>query len=209
MAQIELKNINKTFDQKEIFHNFDLSIEKGEFLGIKGESGKGKTTLLNMIGLMEPCEGTITFDGEEISAKDSKKVRKLHREKVGYLFQNFALIDDISVYDNLRIVLGRSSKKEKRERMMKELSKVGFDESVLDKKIFQLSGGEQQRIAAVRLMLKESEIILADEPTGSLDERNSKIIMELLKKLNEEKKTIIMVSHDERTFPYCTRVITL
>lgn len=209
MAQIELKNINKKFDQKEIFHDFKLSIDKGEFLGIKGESGKGKTTLLNMIGLMEPCDGTITYDGKVISARDLKKVRKLHREKIGYLFQNFALIDDLTVYDNLKIVLDKVPKKEKRQCMITQLVKVGFDETILDKKIFQLSGGEQQRIATVRLMLKKSEIILADEPTGSLDEKNSKIIMELLKKLNEEKKTIIMVSHDERTFSYCSRVITL
>jgi len=122
--------------------------------------------------------------------------------------QNFALIDDLTVYENLKIVLNGVSKKESRKIILEELNKLGLSETI-DKKIFQLSGGEQQRIAIVRLMLHKSEIILADEPTGSLDRKNGEIIMDLLKEFHKQGKTIIMVSHDENAIAYCSRVINL
>ncbi len=118
------------------------------------------------------------------------------------------MIDDLNVYENLRIVLDGYSKKESRTLILQELKKVGLGD-VLDKKIFQLSGGEQQRVAIVRLILHKSEIILADEPTGSLDRKNAKLILDLLKEFHNQGKTIIMVSHDESAFCECSRVINL
>lgn len=113
MSLIRLNNISKKYGKQVVLSNFNLEVEKGEFIGIKGESGKGKSTLLNIIGLLEDCEGNIFFEEKCISSNDTKKVQKLLRNRIGYLFQNFALIDDLSVYDNLKIVLKKSSKKKK------------------------------------------------------------------------------------------------
>jgi putative ABC transport system ATP-binding protein len=208
MSLIKLENITKSYKGKQIFNNFNLEVEKGEFLGIKGESGAGKSTLLNIIGLLEECEGKVTIEGKEVSSRNTKEVRELLKNRIGYLFQNYALIDDLTVYENLKIVLEGVSKTEGRELILQELDKLGLGD-VLDKKVFQLSGGEQQRVAVVRLILHKSEIILADEPTGSLDRKNAKIIMNLLKEFHNQGKTIIMVSHDESAISDCSRVINL
>src|SRR5690554_4398582 len=199
MSLIRLNNISKKYGKQVVLSNFNLEVEKGEFIGIKGESGKGKSTLLNIIGLLEDCEGNIFFEEKCISSNDTKKVQKLLRNRIGYLFQNFALIDDLSVYDNLKIVLKKSSKKEKMILIQQALEKVGLKD-VINKKIYQLSGGEQQRVSVARLILQESDIILADETTGSLDRKNALIIIKLLEKFHSEGKTIIMVSHDENLF---------
>lgn len=208
MSLIKLENITKSYRGNQIFNNLNLEVKKGEFLGIKGESGAGKSTLLNIIGLLEECEGKVIIEGKEVSSRDTKEVRKLLKNKIGYLFQNYALIDDLTVYENLKIILDGYSKREGRILILQELKKVGLGD-ILDKKIFQLSGGEQQRAAIVRLILHKSEIILADEPTGSLDKKNAKIIMDLLKEFHNQGKTIIMVSHDESAISYCSRVIDL
>lgn len=208
MELIRLENISKVYNTKIIFKNFNLTVKKGEFLGIKGESGKGKSTLLNILGLLETCEGKVIIEGKEIHDKNTKEIRKLLKNKIGYLFQNFALIDDLSVYENLKIVLKRDEKKNSKDIIGKQLKKVGMEDA-LNKKIYQLSGGEQQRIAIVRLILHKSEIILADEPTGSLDRKNAAIVMDLLKNFHTQGKTIIMVSHDESAFHNCSRIVTL
>lgn len=208
MAIIQLENITKKFEDKHIFNGFNLSVEKGEFLGITGKSGAGKSTLLNIIGLLENCEGDVILKGKTYNDIHSKSARKVLEKEIGYLFQNFALIDDFTVYENLNIVFNKKSKKERRDVMDQELKKLGL-EHVLDKPIYQLSGGEQQRVALVRLILSESEIILADEPTGSLDRENSDLILNQLKTLNAEGKTIIMVSHDKNAFSYCSRIVNL
>lgn len=209
MSIIELKNVTKKYGEKTILDNVSLSIEAGEFVGIRGESGKGKTTLLNVIGLVEDCKGEVLIEGKVVRYKDRKKVMKLLRDKIGYLFQNFALIDDITVYENLKIVMSKGEKQELREQVIDALEQVGLSEEYVDKEVCKLSGGEQQRVAAARIILKKCDIVLADEPTGSLDIKNAYIIMELLKKFNEEGKTIIIVSHDYRVFTYCSRVIEL
>lgn len=209
MVQMELKNIEKSYEKKTVFKDFNLTIEKGEFIGIKGESGKGKTTLLNIIGLMENCQGSIFIEGEQVSSRDRKKVKQLLKNKIGYLFQNFALIDDFTVYDNLKIVMEKKTKEEMRNQMIQALLKVGLKGEYLDRKVYKLSGGEQQRVAVARLILKKSDIILADEPTGSLDRKNSETIMKLLEEFHKEDKTIIMVTHDEKMLEYCTRVVEL
>lgn len=208
MDIIRLENISKVYNTKKIFENFNLTVKKGEFLGIKGESGKGKSTLLNIIGLLETCDGRVIMDGKEINYKNTKEIQRFLRNKIGYLFQNFALIDDLNVYENLKIVLKKDEKKNGKAVILQELKKVGMEDA-LNKKVYQLSGGEQQRIAIVRLILHKSEIILADEPTGSLDIKNAKIVMDLLKEFHKQGKTVIMVSHDERAFQNCSRIVNL
>ena len=209
MYAIELENITKKYENHTIFDNYNLKINKGTFLGIKGPSGKGKTTLLNIMGLLEDYEGHLSIMGEEIAYKNKKKRRMMLKNTIGYLFQNYALIDDLNVYENLKIVINKKSGKNEKQLMTEALEKVGFGEEFLNKKIYTCSGGEQQRIAIARLVLKDCDIVLADEPTGSLDEKNTEIVMKLLTGLNEEGKTVVMVSHDDDVLSYCKEIVQI
>ncbi len=188
---ISIKNLRKSYDDKVLFDNFDLEIPDGSFVVITGESGSGKSTLLNMIGGIEPPDrGTVTVDGFDVTGKGSK--REYFRDVVGFLFQNFALLENKTVRENLEMIqkAGRSGVE-----ISDALEKVGLTD-VLNKKVYKLSGGEQQRIALARLMIKKCSLILADEPTGSLDKRNSDVVMSVLHDLNSQGKTVIIVTHD-------------
>lgn len=209
MNALELKNISKKYGNNTIFDNYNLEVKKGTFLGIKGKSGRGKTTLLNIMGLLEDYEGTLNIMGEEVRDRDKKKRKEMLKKVIGYLFQNYALIDDLTVYENLKIVINKKNKIKGKELMLEALEKVGVANEFLNKKIYTCSGGEQQRIAIARLMLKDCDIVLADEPTGSLDDKNTAIVMKLLTQLNEEGKTIVMVSHDDVALSYCKEIVQL
>lgn len=209
MNALELKNISKKYGNNTIFDNYNLEVKKGTFLGIKGKSGRGKTTLLNIMGLLEDYEGTLNIMGEEVRYRDKKKRKEMLKKVIGYLFQNYALIDDLTVYENLKIVINKKNKTKGKELMLEALEKVGVANEFLNKKIYTCSGGEQQRIAIARLMLKDCDIVLADEPTGSLDDKNTAIVMKLLTQLNEEGKTIVMVSHDDVALSYCKEIVQL
>lgn len=211
MALIELDNITKSYGNKNILDKFSLEIKEGEFIAIMGSSGKGKSTILNILGLLETFdEGKLTIDGEDHIRPNSSKATRMLREKISYLFQNFALVDDETVQYNLEVALKytKASKQEKLQKMKEALSIVGL-ENYEKRKVYELSGGEQQRVSVARIMLKPSKIILADEPTGSLDEKNRDGIIELLKKLNSEGKTIVVVTHDKYVASKCQRVINL
>lgn len=189
---LQINDLCKSFDDKCLFNNFNLSVDDGEFVVFKGESGCGKTTLLHMIGGLEkPDSGTILFNGNNIN--DRKYVQKYLKNEVGFLFQNFALIERKNVYDNLNIV-----KKQIRSQYSLDevLEYVGLSEKKYTE-VYKLSGGEQQRIALARLMLKKCSIILADEPTGSLDSKNAERVIEILSDINKNGKTIIMVTHSD------------
>lgn len=211
MAIVELNNVTKRFGNKKILDKFSLKINEGEVVAITGSSGKGKTTILNIIGLLEQFEeGELIIDGESHIKVNSSKATRFLREKISYLFQNFALIDDKTVLYNLNLALNyvKATKKEKQQLINNALEKVGlagYEKS----KIFELSGGEQQRVAIARIMLKPCKIVLADEPTGSLDEENSHKILELLKFLNKSGKTIVIVSHDKFIANQCDRIINI
>ena len=159
---IEIKNIKKSFGDKVLFDKFSCTIEDGEFLGIKGASGSGKSTLLNIIGLLEEADsGEIIIDGEKINYSNKKQVKNLLKTKIGYLFQNFALIDDFTVFKNLSIGLTEKSKSKKIEKIKAVLKDVNLDVDI-NKEVFRLSGGEQQRVAIARVILQNKSIILAD-----------------------------------------------
>lgn len=210
MSIIELKNINKGYS-KRVIDNFSLKVEPGEFIAITGGSGKGKSTLLNIIGLLETVDnGEVIIDSESNIKPNSKKANEILRSKISYLFQNFALIDEESVYNNLLLALKyvKGSKQKKSEDIKEAIKKVGL-ENYEKRKIFELSGGEQQRVAMARIILKPSKIILADEPTGSLDEENRDIIIGLLKDLNASGKTVLLVTHDKYVASKCDRVIEM
>ncbi len=198
MAMITMKNIEKKFGEKVIFNGFDMNVEAGEFVSIMGKSGKGKTTLLNMIGMIEhPDGGDITICGEKNPKFYSASARKLRAHKIAYLFQNYGLIDNDTVEQNLKVSarFRKESRAKQKERFAAALEAVGL-KGYEKRKVFTLSGGEQQRVALAKVIVKDPELILADEPTGSLDADNRDYILNIMKKLNEKGKTIIVVTHD-------------
>ncbi|WP_026684019.1 ATP-binding cassette domain-containing protein [Heyndrickxia coagulans] len=201
---IQIRNLTKKFNEKTLFSNFNLDIESGDFVIVSGPSGCGKTTLLNMIGAIEKFDGgTIIVDGIDI--KNKKNHLHYFRTKIGFLFQNFALVDHKTVKDNLKLI----RKDCKSNLSMEEaLALVGIKNKI-NQKVFTLSGGEQQRVALARLMLKKCDIILADEPTGSLDKKNAEAVLNILKQLNRQGKTIILVTHDETLKKQGNRVVNL
>jgi putative ABC transport system ATP-binding protein len=201
---IEGIDIRKNFDGKELFNGLSFRIDDGEFVCFSGESGKGKTTLLNIIGMIEPLSsGEILFDGAKI--RTNKDRLDFFRVKAGFVFQNFALVEGKTVEQNLAFV-----RKSSRSGVSIEdaLASVGLA-GKLKSKVYTLSGGEQQRVSLARLFIKKCDVILADEPTGSLDSRNAQAVIGILKTLNEQGKTIILVTHDESVKRVCGRIIEL
>jgi len=192
---LEAVNITKAYNNEAVVSDFNLKIEKGDFIAITGESGKGKTTILNMLGLLEkPDFGEVIVEGFVNPSR--KEVMMTQRHKFGYLFQNYALIENETVEANLKIALEYRKGIDRKSLMKEALYFVNLNAATLNKKIYQLSGGEQQRVAIARLYLKESEYVFADEPTGNLDTKNRDIVFDLLKKLNEMGKAVVYVTHD-------------
>lgn len=211
MEIIKLNNVSKSYGTSKILNNFNCSIQQNEMVAITGNSGKGKTTILNLIGCLDkPDDGEIIIDGISNPWTRKKNTLDLFRYKIGYLFQNYALVDNQTVSKNLDIALEYCKKKpkEKEDLKISALNKVGLVDKI-SCKVYQLSGGEQQRIALARLFLKESKIILADEPTGSLDAENRDNILNLLKELNDSGKTVVIVTHDNYVADFCDRTLTI
>ena len=207
----KLNDISKAYGSYVIFNGFNLEIDEGEMVCIKGASGSGKSTLLNLIGMFDvPDSGEIELFGKTSPKINSKDGRFLMREKIFYCFQNFALVDNESIRYNLNIPLinRHLSKKEKELNIKMALQKVGLEKN-LDEKVYCLSGGEQQRVAIARAFLKNYDLVLADEPTGSLDADNRDAIMNILTDFHERGKTIVIVSHDQAVINRCNRVIEI
>lgn len=204
---IQLLNVNKQFDEKKVLSNISLSISKNEFVCITGESGAGKTTLLNIIGLLEkPDSGEVILNGKKHFTK--KEILRLRRDFFGYVFQDYLLIPDKTVEENICIskYKNKSINRKDTDEVMK---KVGLDSTYLNKKIHYLSGGEQQKVAIARMMLKKYELVLADEPTGNLDHKNKMDVVEIFKNMKKEGKTIICVTHDQEVANVADRIISL
>ena len=202
---IVINQLTKTFDEQTIFEDLSLTIETGEFVVFSGPSGCGKTTLLNMIGGLEVADhGEIIVNGNNILKQ--KNLMPYFREQVGFLFQNFALIDNKTVKENLAIIKKKS--RNSQISLEEALQFVGLA-SKMNSKVYKLSGGEQQRVALAHLMLKKNQIILADEPTGSLDKKNAEEVMTILEAMHHSGKTVIVVTHDEEIKKRAKRVIQL
>ena len=212
---IEIKNLVKKYRTEEIettaINNLELTINQGEFVAIMGPSGCGKTTLLNVIGMLDNADsGSYKILGNEVLSLKKKDLNALRNANIGFVFQNFNLIDDLSVFENveLPLVYAGVSAKERKERVNKILDRVGvmhraghFPQ--------QLSGGQQQRVAVARALVNKPKIILADEPTGNLDSKFGNEVMNLLTDLNELGTTIIMVTHSNHDASFANRVVNL
>ncbi|MBQ6815170.1 MAG: ABC transporter ATP-binding protein [Lachnospiraceae bacterium] len=204
MAIIELRNVGKTYGkgecETEALKNVNIKIDEGDFWSIMGPSGSGKSTLLNILGCMDkPSEGEYLFNGKSIEKYSVDELSYVRNTHISFVFQHFALLNDYSVFDNIILPLNckkmtSSDKKNKAEYYMKQLG----IESLGKKKPSQISGGQQQRVAIARALITEPDVILADEPTGALDQKTGEELMKLLKEINIQGKTIIVVTHDEK-----------
>ncbi len=212
---IKLKNIEKYYSNKIIktyvLRNINLQIEEGEFVSIMGPSGSGKTTLLNIIGMLDtPSDGEYFFFDEPVHKMNEKKLSELHKMYIGFVFQQYHLIDELTVYENLEtpLLYQKVKSDERKGRVAETLDRFNI---VAKKDLFpnQLSGGQQQLVAIARAIIAQPKLILADEPTGNLHSDQGKEIMELLKKLNKEGTTIVQVTHSETNAEYGNRIIKL
>ena len=209
---IVLKNIEKSYNGEKILKKINLSIEDGEFVSIMGESGSGKSTLLSILGgFLTPDGGKVLWNGEDISTFTENRLSELRSTEIGFVFQFFKLIPTLNVTDNMLLpaTLGKKVNADTFN-YLDELSRELKLEGLLSKFPEQLSGGQRQRVAIVRALLYSPSIIILDEPTGALDSAMEERVMELLKKINQEKKTtVILVTHSTRVAEYASRIINL
>lgn len=193
----------------DVLKGINLTIEKGEFVAIRGKSGCGKTTLLNIIGLMHQASGGMYFFNDKNMRELSKKEKAMFRNQhLGYVFQSFNLIEAMSVVQNIAMPLGYAGKsnKERTMRALEVLEMVGLKDKFANKP-FQLSGGEQQRVALARAVVNQPELLVTDEPTGNLDEENGRQVMSMINALHQRGTTVVMVTHDDTIASYADRVI--
>lgn len=215
MAYIEAKGIHKTFGKGEgavhALRGASLSADKGEMVAVMGKSGSGKSTLLNIIGgLMTMDDGELYIGGEKVDFRKKKYLLNYRRKEVGFVVQYFALIEDMNIYKNVSLPLKYQGMKGRkiRGKTMKMLKKLGIADK--DRSYpSELSGGQQQRAAIARALVKDPAIILADEPTGALDEETGKEVMRLLQELKMKDRVILIVTHDDKVAEYCDRTIYL
>lgn len=208
---IKLSKIYKSFDKRVVLSDVTLSVSNNEYVCITGESGAGKTTLLNLIGLLDKP------DCGEVSINDKthftpREILKMRRIFFGYIFQDYLLMNDKTVQENINIsknILKYENGKQDEKDINEIMERVRLDSAYLNKKVYQLSGGEQQKVAIARMLLKPYELVLADEPTGNLDYKNKNEIIEIFKEIKKNKKTIICVTHDNDVADSADRVINL
>ena len=209
---LQVDALNKSFGSNTVLHNISFEIESGESVALVGPSGCGKSTLLNIIGLLETLDsGTINLEGRAYPSINSKKATLMRRTEINYLFQSFALINDWKVSKNLSLALQytKLSKQEQEHLIKTALESYGIGEK-FDAVVNELSGGEKQRVAIARAMIKPGNLILADEPTGSLDKAMATIVIDsLLDSVHANHKTLLMVTHDMGIAQRCDRIIEL
>ncbi len=208
---IKVTNLTKSFGENVVLNAINLEIKEGEMVALTGKSGAGKSTLLNIIGLLDSdFTGELYIKNTDTKSLPAKGRNKFIREELNYLFQNYALVDDETVYDNIQMAqkyktLSKNEKKQEVENVLKEVGLEGKG----NQKIFTLSGGEQQRVALARSIIKPGSILLADEPTGNLDNTNTSLILDILKSYNKKGKTVIVVTHSDLVANECQRIINL
>lgn len=212
---IKLDNLSRTYQTDEVetaaLSGVNIEIEQGEFVAIMGPSGCGKSTLLNILGMLDnPSQGQYLFSGEDISNYSEAKLANIRKQNIGFIFQSFNLIEELSVEENIELALlyHNIPASDRKEKVIKVMDKVGIAHRAKHMPN-QLSGGQQQRVAVARAVVGNQAIILADEPTGNLDSIHGQEVMEMLRALNEEGTTIIMVTHSAAHADYARRTINL
>ena len=211
---LEVKNVEKYYGNKgsltKAIDNISFNVEKGEFVGIMGASGSGKSTLLNCISTIDRVTaGSIKVNGEEITKLKGNKLNKFRREELGFIFQDFNLLDTLTCYENIALALTiqKVSPKEIKKRVEDVAEKLGITE-ILNKYPYQVSGGQKQRVASCRAIVTNPKLVLADEPTGALDSKSSRMLLENFEYLNKIMNvTILMVTHDAFTASYANRIL--
>lgn len=208
---VELNNIQKKYSETEVIKNINLKIAEGEFICLYGKSGCGKTTLLNIIGLLDNWNsGQYKFQSQEVSGLKELKKAEIRNLRIGFIFQAFHLIPTLTIRENIEMPMGYAniSAKSRKERACELLNQMnlGDKENCFPQ---QLSGGEKQRVAIARALANKPDIVLADEPTGSLDSATGKEIMRIFEEINREGTTIVMVTHDESLSQYAARIVRM
>lgn len=211
---VKVNNIEKYYGNKEnvtkALDNISFTIEEGEFVGIMGPSGSGKTTLLNCISTIDNVTtGEIIIDNDDITRLKGKKLEKFRMNKLGFIFQDFNLLDTLTAYENISLALSIAGKKGKEiDELVRKAAKSLSIEDVLNKYPYQMSGGQKQRVAAARAIVKNPALILADEPTGALDSKSARMLLNSIEELNKDlKATVLMVTHDAFTASYAHRIL--
>lgn len=205
---IRLEKVSKHFGERFLFSDISMAFDAGKVYALIGSSGSGKTTLMNMMAKLESYDGRIFFRDKELSKYKSSD---FFRHELGYLFQNFGLIENQTIEENLKLgLIGQKlSKTEQRQKEKEALARVGLSYLNLDKPIFELSGGESQRVALAKVILKNPPFILADEPTASIDPETSKLIMEILLSLRNENRLIIIATHNPSIWEMADEIISM
>ena len=208
MSLLELKNVSKIYGPLKALDNVSLKVEEGEWVAIMGPSGSGKSTMMNIISCLDtPSEGEVLLDGVDISKENSKRLTEIRRDKIGLIFQQFHLVNYLTAVENVMVAQYYHSMPDEQE-AMEALEMVGLKERAKHLPA-QLSGGEQQRVCIARALTNHPEIMLADEPTGNLDEANENIVLDLFRQLHEAGTTLIVVTHDPEVAEVAQRTIVL
>ncbi|MFG2545796.1 ABC transporter ATP-binding protein [Streptomyces sp. NPDC048594] len=208
---IEIVKLAKTFGSRTLWSDVTVDIDRGRMLALAGLSGSGKSTLLNCLGLLDrPTAGAILHDGADITRFGRQEARRFRRDVLGYLFQNYALIDNATVADNLEVA--RARRRGRRSHtgvgVAGALDRVGLAGREREK-VHRLSGGEQQRVALARLMVKEPSLVLADEPTGALDHANADVVIDVLREMSDAGCAVVIATHDDRVRDRCDSVLAV
>ena len=212
---IEIKNLYKTYTVKgaeplNAIDDLSLNVKEGEFVAIKGVSGSGKTTLLNIIGTLDsPTKGSVKILGKEISKMKPGQLAAFRNDNIGFVLQDFALIPYNTGYENIEVPLLFTHKKINHKEMIEKIAKDIEIENLLKQKVNTMSGGQKQRVSIARALVNDQNIILADEPTGALDNKTKKIIIDMLRSVADSGKTVIMVTHDDKAASVADRIITI
>ena len=208
MSLLELKEVYKIYGDLHALDNVNFKVEKGEWVSIMGPSGSGKSTMMNIIGCMDkPTKGSVLLDGVDIAKESAKNLTNIRRDKIGLIFQQFHLVNYLTALENVMLAQYYHSITDEKE-AMEALDRVGLADRAKHLPS-QLSGGEQQRVCVARALINQPEIILADEPTGNLDDANEEVVVELFRKLHSEGTTLIVVTHDIEVAEVAHRMIVL
>ncbi|MDR2574672.1 MAG: ABC transporter ATP-binding protein [Desulfovibrio sp.] len=208
MNILELLDISKIYGPVKALQNIDLSLEQGEWIAIMGPSGSGKTTMMNIIGCMDkPSSGSVILDGESLSRLSAEELTGIRRDKIGLVFQQFHLVPYLTALENVMVAQYYHSMTDEKE-ALRALERVGLRDRAKHLPR-QLSGGEQQRVCIARALINYPKLILADEPTGNLDESNEGVVMELFRQLHKEGSSIVMVTHDPGVAAHAEKTVVL